>query len=202
MSLCETLCIEQIEQASALSRWIPALRVLMSPWLSVLQEDAQDPLYKEETLYHNLVEQLPHLWIAYNRCGQITVAASLTHVVPGQHAYIHGVRAMAYRKHPAVGQLTQRVFEEAFLTLRLHKLKAEFEADNMGALGFCRLYGFTREAYFREDTLIQGQRKDVVVYTLFQSVYLQQKEAMTHHGIWKTKSPTTGESVQEGVRVV
>lgn len=177
MSVSETLCIVRIETHRELYAWIPQLVRLITPWLPVLQDDYQDPLQKAEVLLSNLLPSLPYLWILHTRQGNVVASASLTQVTPGRYAYIHGVKSAAYRKHPATKMLVSLVFEEAFTHLRLHKLKAEFEADNPGPLGFCRLYHFTKEAHFKEDNLLQGQRKDVVVYSLFSSTYHQQAES-------------------------
>jgi RimJ/RimL family protein N-acetyltransferase len=171
----EPLCLEQITQPKKLDLWLPQLVCLIFPWIITLQEDHQAFLLEAETLYENLLQQLPYVWIAYNRQGMVIAGAALTQVVPHRHAFLHGIRMLEYRKHPIIRTLTQLVLQEAFTTLGIYKLKAEFEADNRGALGFCRMYGFCKEAHFREDNLIQGQRKDVVVYSLFYPTYIDRK---------------------------
>lgn len=184
------LCIEQITAPKVLASRISGIHRLIAPWLEVLQADTEAPLQDPQILLANLEEQLPYVWIVYNRQGEVVASACLTQVVPGRHAYIHGVRDVEYRKHPALRGLIALIFDTAFSDLRLLKLKAEFEADNRGALGFCRLYGFTREAHFREDIHVQGQLKDVVVYSLFYVTYQQQKEALKRHVI-RSKIQTT-----------
>lgn len=179
MNTVEPLCIEQIMEPESLYLWLPRLGQLIHPWLTVLQDDTQAPLRDENILYANLVEQLPYLWITYNRNGEVVAGASLTQVIPHCHAFLHGVRSLRYRKHPALLLLIERIFEEAFSSLGLYKLKAEFEADNRGALGFCRMHGFSKEAHFKEDNLVQGQRKDVVVYSLFYPAYVNNR--ITHN---------------------
>ncbi len=165
------LCIEKIENTVQLAKWLDPMFALLAPWLSVLEEDRQQSMAEKGVLFENLSAVLPYLWIATDDIRQVIATASLTVVTPGHSATLHGVRALAYRKHPMIRELAWSVLSEAFQELRVNKLKAQFEADNVGALGFCRLYGFQKEAHFREESLKQGQRKDVVSYALFQPQY-------------------------------
>jgi RimJ/RimL family protein N-acetyltransferase len=50
--------------------------------------------------------------------------------------------------------------------LALLKLKAEFEAHNAGAKGFCLRLGFQREALFKADVKLDGHLRDVAIYSL------------------------------------
>lgn len=173
----DILCIEQLKSPFELDKWISQLLNLVKPWIFLLDEDTQPSLQECTNLYNNLRQQIPYIWILYNNQQEIIAAASLTQVIPLRHAFIHGVKNHQYRKHPMLKIMTDLVFEEAFENLHLYKIKAEFESDNLGALGFCRIHSFTKEAHFKEDNPIGGQRKDVVVYSLFYPAYLQRKTA-------------------------
>lgn len=93
--------------------------------------------------------------------------ACLSPIIPGRHAYVHGVSHPAIRKHPAVRQLGEWVLQVAFQQLGVRKVKAEIEANNPGAQGYCRRLGFVREAHFKQDNRLNGEWVDVLVYSLF-----------------------------------
>jgi hypothetical protein len=93
--------------------------------------------------------------------------ACLSDVIPGRHAFVHGVSHPKIRRHPAISMLGKHVPDVAFNTLNVHKVKAEIEANNVGAIGYCRRMGFVHEAHFKQDNCIAGQWQDVLVYSLF-----------------------------------
>jgi hypothetical protein len=93
--------------------------------------------------------------------------ACLSDVIPGRHAFVHGVSHPKIRKHSAISTLGKHVLDVAFNTLHVRKVKAEIEANNTGAIGYCRRMGFVREGYYKQDNRIAGQWLDVLVYSLF-----------------------------------
>jgi RimJ/RimL family protein N-acetyltransferase len=170
------LCWTRLTDAVSLCQWLNRLLLLMTPWLDdVLQTDSEPPLQDPDVLYGNLLEHLPHLWILYTHDGEVVAVASLSQVIPGQSALIHGIRSLKWRKHPALFQLAQHVLAEAFGSLKLKILYARFETDNRGALGFCRMHGFTRIAMLPRETPIQGCYKDVAIYALSDTTYIQNR---------------------------
>jgi len=122
------------------------------PWLWVLTDDAEFP--KEKPLNSTTGFSVYGL-------------ACLSDIIPGRHAYVHGASHPAIRRHPAISELGHWVLYVAFQQLKVRKVKAEIEANNWGAKGYCRRMGFVREAHFRQDIRINGQWQDVLVYSLF-----------------------------------
>lgn len=177
MSLSEILCIHQLEQPNVLANYLPGLWTLVQEWENTLCDDHGNTLTDLTILSRQLWEQMPYIWVACRWNGQVVAAASLTQVIPGRYAYLHGMRALPWRKHPAIRLLSEHVLHVAFNQLGVRKVKAEFEADNIGAIGFCRLHGFVKEAHFQQDIKVNGTWKDVVVYSLSRSTF---EERQTH----------------------
>ncbi len=102
-----------------------------------------------------------------NNKNRVYGMACLSDITPGRHAFVHGVSHPGIRRHPAVSALGKLVLNVAFNELNVRKVKAEIEANNQGAIGYCRRMGFVREAHFKQDNRIAGQWQDVLVYSLF-----------------------------------
>lgn len=134
--------------------------------LSPVESDSKSDAERLRQLTAHTRSCLPWLWIITDDANRVLAIAALGQIIPGRHAFLHGV------SHPdcpraMISRLAERVLHTGFDSLRLMKIKAEFEADNRGALGFCRRMGFTREAHFKRDNRVGGLLKDVVVHSLF-----------------------------------
>lgn len=134
--------------------------------LSIYQNVLADDFTIAENLFENTAACIPYLWLLVSECNTVYGIASLTDVIPGRHSFIHGAYHPSIRKHPQVKTIIDAVLHEAFYTLGVQKLKAEFDADNVGAKGFCHRFGFIQEARLRADTQRQGKKQDVLIYTL------------------------------------
>jgi RimJ/RimL family protein N-acetyltransferase len=126
----------------------------------------------------------PWLWLLVSAdpepSARVYGLIALSDIIPGRHAFVHGVSHPEIRKHPAIHQLAREVLSIAFNDLKVHKVKAEIEADNIGAKGFCRRMGFTREAHFRQDNKLGGQWHDVLVYSLLAKQFNPPIKAQCH----------------------
>lgn len=128
-----------------------------------------------ESLLHNTLSCIPYVWLLVDAQKRVLAVACLTDVKPQATACIHGASLPEMRRQPVLRDaMIREVLRYAFEELGLHKLKAVFDADNRGALGFCRKWNFQREACLREETLRNGQRQDVLSYALFAERYLAQ----------------------------
>ena len=62
----------------------------------------------------------------------------------------------------------------AFHDLNINKLKVEAYQFNLAVKGFCWQLGFTKEAHFKNDSKVNGEPVDVLVYSLTREKYLSQ----------------------------
>jgi RimJ/RimL family protein N-acetyltransferase len=146
---------------------VNGIRQLLNLYQSVLADDFTNL----ENLLENTLACIPYLWLLVDESQTIYAIGSLTDIMPQRYALVHGLCEPYVRKNPALQSAYQDIFHCAFEELRLHKLKAEFDADNRGALGFCRYWGFRREACLKEETHRTGQKQDVLIYSLFAERY-------------------------------
>lgn len=167
--------IESVEQFQRFSEGIAALLKIHQPRL---QDDFSPPDLQQ--LVQNTQTYLPWLWVLtedvefkkekpFNSETDLPVygLACLSDIIPGRHAYVHGASHPTIRRHPAIPELGHWVLNVAFHQLKVRKVKAEIEANNRGAKGYCRRLGFVREAHFQKDIRINGQWQDVLIYSLF-----------------------------------
>jgi len=147
-----------------------------APWLWLLVEDLQEPHESmdapgtENNTNASITEKL------MSASPTVYGLASLSDIIPGRHAFLHGVAHPGIRRHPAVFGLGELVLRVAFNELKVHKVKAEIEAGNPGAQGYCRRMGFVREAHFKSDNRINGQWQDVLVYSLFAEQFYSRRK--------------------------
>jgi RimJ/RimL family protein N-acetyltransferase len=138
-----------------------------------------------ERLFQNTCSLSPWLWVVACHLNPqqgntqqaknhpaVLAACGLSDVISPCHATLHGVYSPRLRRHPVLSELRATVFEAAFVTLQLNKLKAVFESDNWGAKGFCWQNKFVKEGCLKQEVLINGQYKDVDQYALFASGFL------------------------------
>lgn len=147
------------------------MQTLIHQYQAILADDFTQP----DQLIHHVASNMPYVWIALGNQNQVQLIASLSDVIPGQSAFLHGISAPYLGRKNAIDALTESVLGCAFQELKLHKLKAEFEANNMGALGFCRRMGFSKEAHFKAETRLQGTWHDACRYVLFADTYFSRK---------------------------
>jgi RimJ/RimL family protein N-acetyltransferase len=124
-----------------------------------------------ECLVENTSTCIPWLWIVIDDVSRVFGLVSLTDIIPGRHAYLHGVSDPVIRRHAIIQEIAERAIHTAFQQLRVAKIKIEIESSNRAAKGFCLRMGFTREACFKRDNRLRGEWQDVLVYSLFQKCY-------------------------------
>ncbi len=154
-----------IGNAAEFERYKPGIQALLAIYQKVLLDDFCNP--NPTLLVDNVGTYVPWLWILADANERVYAIGGLSPIIPGRHAYVHGVSHPDSRRHPAVRALGEWILNVAFTELNVHKVKAEIEATNWGAKGFCRRMGFIREAHFRRDNLVNGQWQDVLIYSLF-----------------------------------
>jgi RimJ/RimL family protein N-acetyltransferase len=167
------LTIQQIQVPAEFARYEAGVRRLLFMFRETLLDDFCEP--EPEILVRNTASYLPWLWLLTDADHQVLALACLTEVIPGRHAYAHGVSDPAIRKHPGIAALAETMLSCAFETLGVHKVKAEIEATSLGAKGFCLKMGFTREGCLRRDNRIRGEWRDVLIYSLFAERYFAEK---------------------------
>lgn len=172
------LRICQIETLDQFERYRQGLDALLRLHQAVLLDDfsGADP----SVLVRNTATYRPWLWVLVDEADAVYGLACLTDVIPGRHAFVHGVSHPGIRRHPGVDVLGRLVLAVAFERLGVAKVKAEIEAHNRGALGYCRRLGFRREAHFRCDNRLQGRWQDVYVYTLNAPGHASAQDASRH----------------------
>ncbi|MDX2083830.1 MAG: GNAT family protein [Candidatus Melainabacteria bacterium] len=176
----EALCFYQRGLASLFTHFNAQLWDEACQLQALLQSDDR-PV--EQQWFGNVAQCVPYLWLAVDPWHQVWAAASLTDCVVGRHAYLHGISHPSLRRHPAVTETAMAAIDTAYEALGVLKVKAEFEANNIGATGFCRRFGFVREAMFEQDNRVQGQLCAVVVYSLFANAYYHTQRRMLTHVI-------------------
>lgn len=180
------LQIRQITELPLFTHYQPGIEALLALHQDLLLDDLSKSEYLNlesarsdersspgDILLGKLLENtqscMPTLWMLCDTAPEskhVYALATLTQIIPGRHAYLHGVTHPAIRKHQAITLMALTVLESAFRDFSLMKVKAEFEADNLAAKGFCQRLGFHREALFRQDIPVNHQLKDVAVYSL------------------------------------
>lgn len=148
-----------------------SMQTLLQQYHPILADDFTHP----DQLIHHIASNMPYVWIDVDSQNQVRIIASLSDVIPGHSAFLHGVSCPSIRRHPTINAMADTLLNYAFQELGLHKLKAEFETHNLGAIGFCRRMGFTREARFKAETKLQGQWHDVCRYVFFADSYFSKK---------------------------
>jgi RimJ/RimL family protein N-acetyltransferase len=157
--------IEQIRTPGRFERFRFGIEHLTACYRHVLLDASceDDPA----VLIENLAASLPLLWVLIGEETELVLGlASLTDIVPGRHAYLHGLSVPGLRRSPAVAETALAAMAYVFENYGVLKIKAEFEADNLGAKGFCLRMGFRKEGHFRQDNRVGGLLKDVLVYSL------------------------------------
>jgi RimJ/RimL family protein N-acetyltransferase len=155
--------IIRIDARDALSpRHLSGIRLLLAQYADVLADDFNAP----ESLFENTLACVPYLWLLLDDDEHVQAVATLTDVVEGDSACLHGAAALEMRHHKAVAAMACELFRYAFEELRLHKLKAVFDADNKGARGFCLRWRFAKEARLSAETLRNGEKTDAFSYAL------------------------------------
>ncbi|WP_303673613.1 GNAT family N-acetyltransferase [Vampirovibrio chlorellavorus] len=164
----------QLTTPEALARHAPGIRHLLRLHRDTLLDDASrsDSLTEDvELLWQNTAACMPWLWVFVQPDGSISAIGALSDIQPGRHAFLHGISHPAFRGAGCVAQTLGPLLQTAFDELALIKVKAEVETHNRGATGFCRRFGFQREALFRQDIAVSGLLRDVAVYSLSATRY-------------------------------
>jgi RimJ/RimL family protein N-acetyltransferase len=164
----------QLTTAETLVLHEPGIRHLLRLHRNTLLDDTSrsDSLSDDvETLWQNTAACMPWLWVFVQPDGVVSAIGALSDIQPGRHAFLHGVSHPGFRKAGCVEQTLRPLLQAAFDELALIKVKAELETHNRGAMGFCRRFGFQREALFREDIAVGGLLRDVAVYSLSATRY-------------------------------
>ncbi len=182
--MMQPLRIDRIYNTRQFEALHPRLEELLSAHQRLLTDDFVPSL---DTLARNLATTVPFLWVGRDVDNRLWTGASLNDVIPGRHAFLHGISHPQIRRHPAVTLTAMAALETAFEELAVMKVKAEFDADNRGARGFCLRFGFTKEAHFKDDTRVGGRPKDVVVWSLFAHTYYAQTRRKMQHVLWQER---------------
>jgi len=185
-----TFCCIRLETPARFERHRAGIQSLLACYQSILLDDFSLPPREASPeaatdlsgwLTENTSSCLPWVWVLHDAGQNLYALAVLSQVIPGRHAYLHGVsrpdwpvsQASPRHRQAVLTRFAQTVLKDAFDTGDFHKIKAEFEADNLGARGFCLRMGFSREACFKRDNRIRGQWRDVAVYSLFRERFME-----------------------------
>lgn len=138
-----------IDRIASLEHWeasLSKIESLLKPHQKHLTLATQGPT-DLNGLLQNLQTTLPYLWLAHDALGPVALA-SMSDVYPDCSAQLHGLSQLSRRHHPLVNHLSLELFRVAFEELKLKALWACFDGDNLGALGFCRRWGFERYSHW------------------------------------------------------
>ncbi len=181
----------RLETPERFERYRAGIQSLLACYQPVLLDDFSLPSKEANPesatdlsgwLTENTRSCLPWVWVLHDTGQNLYALAALSQVIPGRHAYLHGVSHPEWptpqdsprQRQAVLTRFAQTVLKDAFHTGGFQKIKAEFEADNQGARGFCLRMGFSREACFKQDNRIRGQWRDVAVYSLFRKGFMEQ----------------------------
>lgn len=158
--------IQSIEDAKP---YQDSLFRLLETHRHILLDDGQrsgDWQQDSQLLVENTLSAMPYLWLLIDETDRVWAAGALTDIQANRHAFLHGVSDCALPEKAWITKTFWTLAKVAFEELGLLKIKAEFEADNRGAKGFCLRLGFQKEAMFHHDILVNGELRDVLIYTL------------------------------------
>ncbi len=178
------LRVIRIQTLDALHPYRESLENLLGRYESTLLDDAHrsgNDQQDRATMLENTISCCPWLWLlidsdALPAIDPVVGYACLSDVEPGRHAFLHGVSEPAVRRTSGPDRTILALLETAFNALDLLKVKAEYESNNLGAKGFCRRFGFRREALFEADIWVNGQLQDVCVSVLTATEYRQRTQ--------------------------
>ncbi len=162
--MSDSFHVVRVADQATFQRYQSGIQAVLSHYEAVLTDDFSNP----RLLLQNTATYIPFLWLSTDAHDNVCGLAALADILPGQYAYLHGVSYPVLRHTHAINDVVQAAFDVAFKPpLSLVKIKAEFDADNRGAKGFCLRMGFVKEAHFKRDTRVNGEPRDVAVYSLF-----------------------------------
>ena len=133
------LCCHWIATPEELQAVWPCVETLMAQWDYWHASDADTDL---RSVFESYV---PWVWLVTNRDQQAVACCALSDLdMDGRGwVFIHGAKLSAYRRHPLLRQLVAQVFQTAFQSLHCAWVLVDVMPGNLGALGFCRLWGLT-----------------------------------------------------------
>ncbi len=187
----EKLMVRQLSTLLMFRFYEPGIRNLIARYKDILLDEACGE--NIDILISNLQASLPHVWLVVDEnstiasMDRVKAIVTLTDEIPKRHAFIHGVSHPDVRRHPVLMSAAICVMNYAFETLKVLKVKAEFEANNKHAKGFCWRYGFQREGYFKHDNMVQNQLQDVAIYSLKKQNF-EQWLKKNRHTLFKNSS--------------
>lgn len=161
--------VRRIQSLEAAKPYQASLFKLLETHRHILLDDAQrtgDGQRDSRLLVENTLNTIPYLWLLIDDFNRVWAAGALTDIQANRHAFLHGISDGALPEKAGITKTFLTLAKVAFEELGLLKIKAEFEADNRGAKGFCLRLGFQKEASFHQDICVNGQLRDVVIYTL------------------------------------
>lgn len=170
-----TLRVLQIQSEKTLIPYRASLFALLKlHWVTLLDDGQQatpqrlmnNPDTAAALLLENTLSAMPYLWLLVDENNRVWAAGALTDIQPGRHGFLHGVSDPDLNPKWGITQTFLALADMAFNELNLLSIKAEFEAHNRGATGFCRRLGFRKVALRERDIRVQGQLYDVALYTL------------------------------------
>ena len=137
---------------------VRASRVLHRPWISAPASTAQYRAYLKK-----MAQPANHAYLVCRRdTGAIIGVINLTNVIlgPFRSGYLGYYAFAAQARHGFMREGLRAVTRHAFGTLKLHRLEANVQPDNLASLALVRACGFRQEGYSPRYLKIGGRWRD------------------------------------------
>ena len=181
----------------------PAIQKLIAPYRSVLCDDATPVRGAEKQIAHvmeNLQTTIPYVWLALEGGSLAHTGVSLTDVVIGETAWLHGVSSndltsvscgysSTFRRW-VIAKTVLAAMTTAFDVLGCQILHASFAETNRGAKGFCLRMGFKKQGTQYQDFMQDGKHQNSLLYTLSRSHFRSYTKPLLEKIISKFDSST------------
>lgn len=102
------------------------------------------------------------LWVCERESGRMVGVVNMTHIVLGKFcsAYLGYYVFAGFERQGLMREALQAAVRYAFTKLKLHRLEANIQPDNLASIALVKSCGFTKEGYSPRYLKIAGQWRD------------------------------------------
>ena len=159
------------------------LRPIVSDDFSAIYTYSRDEEWGQYFTPHTFeyVENLVNKWVSspWNICPRFCITLNSNVIgstglyvdIENNIAEIGYSLAIEYWGKGYITEATSEIIRWGFGKLKLYKIFAKANSENLGSLNVMRKLGMTQEGLFKRHHLIRGKRKDEVLYSILQSNY-------------------------------
>ncbi|MDF2448334.1 MAG: acetyltransferase, ribosomal protein N-acetylase [Bacteroidota bacterium] len=107
-------------------------------------------------------------WAVCLNSDNIMIGTASYHRVIKEHhrAEIGYILNPDFWKKGIISEALEKVIDYGFKTMNLHTIEAQIDPENLASQKVLEKFKFVREAYYKENFLVNGQFQDTAVYSL------------------------------------